>query len=115
MDMLDLDIETFSTVELKKANVYAYVEDPSFEIMMCGWSLNGGPVTVYDSYAEFRDRLNEIPGLWEPTVKKVAHNAGFERICFSRYRSLPVGKYLPPGPPSTACRATWPAWPSASA
>jgi DNA polymerase len=94
--VLDIDIETYSEVELKKANVYAYVEDPSFQIIMCGWSLDGSPVEVWDSYEEFQDRLREIPGLWDPDVTKVAHNAGFERVCFSAYAGLPVGEYLPP-------------------
>lgn len=96
MDVLDLDIETFSEVDLKKSNVYAYSEHPSFEIMMCGWSLNGSPVEVYDSHVEFQDRLKEIPGLWEPSVTKVAHNAGFERVCLSRYAGMRTGSYLPP-------------------
>jgi DNA polymerase len=95
-DILDLDIETYSTVDLPKSNVYAYVEDPEFQILMCGWSFNDSPVEVYDSYEEFQDRLNEIPGLWDPEVRKVAHNAGFERVCFSRYAGMPVGEYLPP-------------------
>lgn len=95
MDVLDIDIETYSTVELKKANVYAYVEDPEFEVLMCGWSLNGSPVEVYDSHAEFQDRLREVPGLWDPDVRKVAHNAGFERVCLSRYDGRPTGDYLP--------------------
>ena len=33
MDILELDIETYSEVELKRANVYAYTEHPSFEVL----------------------------------------------------------------------------------
>lgn len=96
MDILDIDIESYSTVNLKKANVYAYTECPEFEIVMCSWGLNDGPVEVVDSHEEFQDRLREIPGLWDPDVKKVAHNAGFERVCFSRFAGMPIGQYLPP-------------------
>jgi hypothetical protein len=32
----------------------------------------------------------------DPGVKLVAHNAAFERICFSRSLAMPVGQYLPP-------------------
>lgn len=92
MNILDLDIETYSTVDLPKANVYAYVEDPAFEVMMCAWSLNGSPIEV----VEGEDKIDMIPGLWDSEVKKVAHGAQFERICFSRMRGLPVGEYLPP-------------------
>jgi DNA polymerase len=92
MDVLELDIETFSTVELKKSNVYAYVEDPAFEILMCGWSLNDSPVEVWEGERDIR----EIPGLFDPDVKKVAHNASFERVCFSRLAGMPVGRYIEP-------------------
>lgn len=92
MDVLELDIETYSAVDLPKANVYAYSEDPSFEVLMCAWSLNDSPIEV----AEDEGAIFEIPGLWDPDVKKVAHNAGFERVCFSRMRGMPVGEYLSP-------------------
>lgn len=92
MDILDIDIETYSTVELKKANVYRYVEDPAFEVMMAGWSLNESPIEVWEGEPD----IDRIPGLWDPEVKKVAHNAGFERVCLSRMRGMPVGEYLPP-------------------
>lgn len=92
MDILDIDIETYSTVDLRKSNVYAYSEDPAFEVLMCGWSLNGSPVEVEIG----EPTIKEIPGLWDPHVKKVAHNAGFERVCLSRMYGLPVGEYLPP-------------------
>jgi DNA polymerase len=92
MDILDLDIETYSSVELKKANVYAYTESPDFEILMCGWSLNGSPIEVWNG----EEAIKRIPGLFDPDVKKVAHNAPFERICFSRLAGLPVGQYLDP-------------------
>jgi DNA polymerase len=90
--VLELDIETYSGVELRESNVYAYVEDPTFEVLMCGWSLDDSPVEV----VEGEDRIDRIPGLWDPEVKKIAHGAQFERVCFSRMRGLPVGEYLPP-------------------
>jgi len=92
MDVLELDIETYSDVELRKANVYAYVESPVFEVMMCAWSLNGSPIEVWEGEGD----IKRVPGLLDPDVKKVAHNASFERVCFSRMIGLPVGQYLPP-------------------
>ena len=37
-----------------------------------------------------------IPGLCDPTVRKVAHNAQFERICLSRMFGYPTGEYADP-------------------
>jgi len=88
---LYIDIETYSRVDIKRFSVYRYSEDPEFLILMAAWSL-GGKVEV----AIGEDAIRDIPGLWDPKVRKVAHNAQFERICFSRFAKLPVGEYLPP-------------------
>lgn len=90
-NILWLDIETRSRVDLKKSNVYRYVEDPDFKILMCAWSLNDSPVEIVTDQEDIRD----IPGLLDPETIIVAHNAAFERICFSQFAGLPVGEYLP--------------------
>lgn len=96
MKTLYIDIETFSEVDLKKANVYRYAADPSFEILMAAWAIDDGPVQL----AIGEEAIAAIPHLWddETEVRKVAHNAPFERICFSRLGGCDVdgGKYLPP-------------------
>ena len=92
MDILDIDIETFSSVDLKKSNVYAYSESIDFTVLMAAWSLNDSPVQVAIGEKE----ILEIPGLWDPEVKKCAHNAGFERVCLSRLTPMRIGEYLPP-------------------
>src|SRR5699024_2240020 len=89
---LTLDVETFSDIDLKKYGVYRYVESPQFEILMAAWSLDGSDTQV----AVGREEIEAIPGLRDPDVLKVAHNAQFERICFSAFFGLPVGQYLDP-------------------
>lgn len=79
-DYLWLDIETFSEADLKKVGVYAYAADPSFEILFCWWTTDG----VDYHLAVGAEEIDAIPGLWDPSVTKVAHNAPFERVCFSR-------------------------------
>ena len=91
---LYIDIETRSALDLKEVGVYRYVEDPEFRILMAAWAIDDDEVRVdTDPIA-----IYEIPGLWDPDVTKVAHNAAFERICFSRYDGLPTGTYLDPEP-----------------
>lgn len=80
MTDLWIDIETYSSVNLKKSNVYRYVEAEDFEVLMCGWTTDGK--TYHLAVGE--DEIREIPGLTDPDVIKVAHNAPFERICLSR-------------------------------
>lgn len=93
-EILYLDYETRAAVDLKKAGLYAYVECPEFQVLMCAWSLNGDRVQI----ALGEDECRRIPGLTDSTVIKVAHNAQFERIVSSRLIGLPAGKYLIPEP-----------------
>lgn len=75
-----LDIETFSCTPIT-AGVYRYTEDPTFEILMCAWATElHGPVEV----AIGEDEIERIPGIGNTIHTHVAHNAAFERICFSR-------------------------------
>lgn len=87
---LYVDIETFATLDLRKASVYAYVEDPAFEIMMAAYAFDDDPVEV----AVDRDVEELLEWIRDPSIVKVAHNAGFERVCFSEIM-LEDG-FLPP-------------------
>ena len=48
MKTLSIDIETFSSANLAKCGVYKYVESPDFEILLFGYSVDGGPIQVID-------------------------------------------------------------------
>ncbi|ELT9219103.1 DNA polymerase I [Salmonella enterica] len=48
-DLLFLDTETFSPVDLKKSGAYAYSEHPETEIMICSYAFDNEPVQVWDS------------------------------------------------------------------
>lgn len=91
-DVLWIDIETYSPVDLAKAGVYKYTEHPDWRILMCSWALNDGPV----QRAEGHEAILAIPGLFDRKVLKIAHNASFERINLSRLKSRGRGKFLPP-------------------
>ena len=45
---LSLDLETRSSADIGKCGVYKYAEDPDFDILLLGVSIDHGPVTVYD-------------------------------------------------------------------
>ena len=48
MRTLSIDIETYSSVDIRKSGLYKYVQSPDFEILLFGVSVDGGDVTVYD-------------------------------------------------------------------
>lgn len=89
---LHLDIETYSTVDLKKNTVYRYVEDEHWLILICSWCIGQGE--IHTTYGH--EEIKAIPGLFDPAVKKIAHNSDFERINFSALKGLPVGTYIDP-------------------
>ena len=80
---LEIDIESFSSVDLKKSGVYKYAESPDFEILLFGVSVDGGEVTVYDLASGDTVPEEIIKALSDDSVIKWAYNASFERVCLS--------------------------------
>lgn len=100
---LFVDIETFSSTDIKSAGAFRYMEAPDFEILLIAYAWDDGPVQVIDvqqtspifvgynpdAYHEMQD---VISALWDPDTVKVAHNSAFERAAFARW----AGRDLPP-------------------
>lgn len=95
MRIMGVDIETYSSADIKESGVYAYAAAPDFEILLIGYQLDGGPVKVADltdplydpdDFGEFWDALAD------PETVKTAYNANFERTCLSAC----TGKPMPP-------------------
>lgn len=94
--ILTIDIETYSAVDLTKSTVYRYSEDPSFEILLFGYAIDDGPVTVVDLASGEQIPQNILDMLVDANVIKQAYNANFERVCLSRYIGLPRDQFLRP-------------------
>ena len=105
MKNLSIDIETYSAAPLKKCGVYRYCTDSSFEILLFGYSGDGGPVQVVDFTAGEQLPNQVLSALTDPAVTKWAFNAQFERVCLSRWLGMPVGEYLEPD--SWRCTMVW--------
>ena len=97
-DYLYLDIETRSRVDLRKTGVYRYVEDEMFDILMLAWTWNDDPMQTSTDPDEMRGIIRDILERHESgeDFKVIAHNTGFERVCFSAYMGMPVGEYITP-------------------
>lgn len=96
MTKLYIDLETKSSVDLRKSNVYRYAQDPDFEILMAAYATEDDVMIDAVHVAVGREEIYNIPGLWDDDVTIVAHNAAFERVCLSAFRGMPDGKYLDP-------------------
>lgn len=89
---LSIDLETYSSVNLKKAGAQAYIRSPDFEILLFAYSLDGGPVQVIDMAQGEVIPTDILAALTAPEYLKHAYNAAFEWGCLSRY----MGQELPP-------------------
>ena len=96
MRTLEIDIECYSSNNLSKCGVYKYAEAPDFEILLFGYSVDNGPVSVVDLASGEKIPKDILKALTDENVIKIAHNANFERICLSRFLGMPTGAYLDP-------------------
>lgn len=81
---LFIDVETYSSVDIKESGAYKYIESPDFEILIIGYALNDNPVKIIDlaQGEEIPEEFEEA--LLDQDCIKVAHNAVFERLSFKR-------------------------------
>lgn len=87
MKNLEIDIETYSSIDLNKCGVYKYAEAYDFEILLFGYSVDDGEVVVVDLAAGESIPADVLDALTDDNVTKWAFNAAFERVCLSRYLS----------------------------
>ena len=101
MKCISIDIETYSDVDLSKCGVYKYSSSPNFEILLFGYSVDGGDVKVVDLCQGEEIPADILAALSDESVTKWAFNAMFERVCLSNY----LGEWLEPE--SWKCSMVW--------
>ena len=101
MKSIEIDIESYSDVDLYKCGVYKYSSSPNFEILLFGYSVDGGDVKVADLACGEEIPAEILAALSDESVTKWAFNAMFERVCLSNY----LGEWLEPE--SWKCSMVW--------
>lgn len=94
---LFLDIETYSSVDIRKAGLYPYIESDDFEIMLIAYAYGDEPVRVLDlmynpDEETGQEALDIDAALLDPYTFKIAQNNAFERTALGKWS----GHYLPP-------------------
>ena len=92
MRVLHLDIETYSSAPLPKCGVYRYCDAPDFEILLLSYAFDDAPVVTVDMACGETLPDAFLHALEDANVLKIAHNAAFERVCFSKH----LGHWLDP-------------------
>ncbi len=82
---MSIDIETYSSVDLKKAGLYKYAQSPDFEVLLFAYAYGDGIVQIVDLKRGERLPPQVLTDIFSPDVIKHAYNAPFEWYCLSRY------------------------------
>lgn len=86
MKTLSIDIETYSSVDLAKCGVYKYTEASDFDILLFGYSVDGGKVIEYVGIAADEQYRLERANNQNPNHRHPLVDWGWtERDCL-RYR-----------------------------
>ena len=87
-----IDIETFSSVDIRTAGLYKYAESDDFEVLLLAYAIDDGEVELIDLTDDSditRQKLVEVERLLTSfNYIKYAHNAHFEMECLER--AVPV-------------------------
>lgn len=84
MNHLSIDIETRSSVDIKKAGAYKYAQSPDFQILLFAYQWNDMEVEIIDLTSEEEIPAWIISALVDPNVIKHAYNATFEWYSLNR-------------------------------
>lgn len=100
---LNIDIETRSTVDLRKTSVYEYANHLSTEILLVRYAWENNPLDVkeWKVYAGEQIPFDLFRAFTNTEITLVAHNANFERILLNETRlcalygipKTPIGRW----------------------
>ena len=93
MRHLSIDIETFSSVDIKKSGLYKYVQSLDFQILLFAYSFDGGPVQIVDLAQGEILQPDIVTALQDPNVIKHAYNAPFEWYSLNKFYYSPLEQW----------------------
>jgi DNA polymerase len=81
---MSIDIETYSSVDIRKSGLYKYVQSPDFQVLLFAYKLDDDPVKIIDL------TISDIPLdlqllIFSDDVIKHAYNTAFEWYCLSKH------------------------------
>ena len=84
MNVLNIDIETYSSEDISKTGLYKYAQSTDFEILLFAYSLNGAPVEVIDLAQGGAVPEEVVKMLNDGETELRAYNAAFEWYCLNQ-------------------------------
>lgn len=90
MKHLSIDIETYSSVDIRKSGMYKYVQSPDFQLLLFAYSVDGAPVQIVDLAQGEQIPHEIVSALSDANVIKHAYNAPFEWYSLSKFFTTPL-------------------------
>jgi DNA polymerase len=90
---LSIDIETFSSVDIKKSGLYKYVQSADFQILLFAYAFDSEPVKIVDLAQGEQIPQEVIYALQDPSILKHAYNAPFEWYCLNKFYYAPLDQW----------------------
>lgn len=84
MEHLSIDIETYSSEDIKKVGLYKYAQSDDFEVLLFAYKIDNAPTQIIDLAQGEHIPLDIILALGDRRVTKHAYNAAFEYYCLNR-------------------------------
>lgn len=85
MKTLRIDIETYSSEDLRKSGVHRYAEATDFEILLFGYAYDEEDINIIDLASGETMPKEVMQDLIDPNVIKTAFNAAFEITCLNAH------------------------------
>lgn len=92
MHTLHIDIETYSSADLKTCGVYRYTQAEDFAVLLFSYKKDDDEIVCVDIAQGDALPAKIFEALTDPDVLKLAHNAAFERVCIGAL----LGRQLDP-------------------
>ena len=90
MTNLRIDLETYSSVDLRKCGVHKYAESDDFEVLLFGYAFDDEPARVVDIKLGEKLPARVLDAMRDPGVIKTAYNAAFEITCLNKHFKAPL-------------------------
>ena len=85
MRILSIDVETYSSIDIKKGGAYRYCSSFDFEIMLFAYAFDDEPVQIVDFMLGEKLPREVEEALTDPKILKTSFNANFERNAIKNY------------------------------
>jgi len=89
LNTLGIDVETYSSIDIRTSGAYKYTESDTFQILLFAYAFDDEEIQIIDFMNDEKIPQKVIDALNDPQIIKTAFNANFERNAIKNYLKIP--------------------------